>query len=58
MQKLLSDFRRFIDSGSFSCAFGLIFVYGLLPLVSLVFHTFEFCFISTEKRFLTYRFDF
>jgi len=35
MQNLLSKFKRFIDTGYFSCAFGLIFVYGLLPPVSL-----------------------
>jgi len=30
MQNILSDFRVFIDTGYFSGAFGLIFVYGLL----------------------------
>jgi len=35
MQNLFSDFRIFIYTGYFSCAFGLLFVYGLLPLVSV-----------------------
>jgi len=35
MQNILTDFRIFIDTGYFPDAFGLIFVYGLLPLVSL-----------------------
>jgi len=34
MQSLFSELRRFIDIGYyyFSCAFGLIFIYSLLPL--------------------------
>jgi len=35
IQNFLNDFRIFIDTGYFSCVFGLIFVFGLLPLVSL-----------------------
>jgi len=34
-----------------SCAFGLIFAHGLLPLVSLGLSHFQFCFISTEYSF-------
>jgi len=50
--------RRFIDTGYFTCAFGLIFVYLWFVTSSfVVFHTFDICFISTEKRYLTYRFD-
>jgi len=30
-----NHFRLFIDTGYFPCAFGLIFVYDLLTLVSL-----------------------
>jgi len=52
---LRSDFSRFIDTGYFSCAFGLLFYYGLLPLDFWVFHTNHFCFISAEKR---YQFNF
>jgi len=40
MQNLLSDVRRIIDTAYFSCAFGLIFVCGLLPLVSFGSFTF------------------
>jgi len=40
MQDLLSSFRIFIDTGFFSCAFGLIFVHGLLPLFRWVFQIF------------------
>jgi len=41
----------FIDTGYFSCAFGLILVHGLLALVSLGLSHFDLCFISTECRF-------
>jgi len=61
MQNLIVDFRIFIDTEYFSCAFGLIFDPGWLPLFwfgSWVFHIFDLCFISTEYRFLAYRFDF
>jgi len=44
MQNILSDFGIFIDIGYFSCAFELIFVYGLLPLVSLSLSQFLFHF--------------
>jgi len=57
MQNLLSDFRIFFDTEYFSCAFRLIFVHGLLHLVSLALAHFDCYFISTEKLFLTHRFD-
>jgi len=57
MQNHLSDFSRFIDTGYFSYAFGLIFVCGLPPLVSLGLSHFWFSFQFNGKT-LTYRFDF
>jgi len=53
MQNFLSDFK-FIDTAcfSFSFAFGLIFIYGLLPLVSLGLSHFLFLLhFNRKKRF-------
>jgi len=58
IKNLLSDFRRFFDTGYFPCAFGLILVYVFLPLVSLGLSHILFLFHFTSKRFSTYRFDF
>jgi len=49
MQNLLSDFRRFIDTGYSSCVFGLNFVCRLLPLASLGLSHFLFLFHFNRK---------
>jgi len=48
MQNILSDFRIFIDTGYFPGAFGFIFVYALLTLVSLGLS--HVCFLSRCNR--------
>jgi len=54
MQNFLSDFK-FIDTAcfSFSYAFGLIFIYGLLPLVSLGLSHFIFASFQQKKKILS-----
>jgi len=52
MQNLLSDGRRFVATGYFYCVSGLIFVYGLLLIVSLGLSHFWFlCHFNTKKIF-------
>jgi len=49
-QNIFSDFMIFIDTGHFSCAFGLIFVYGLLPLASMSLSLSHLIFVSFQQN--------
>jgi len=51
MQNLLSDFMISIDTGYLSCVLWLIFVHGLLHVLSLALSHFDCCFISAEIFF-------
>jgi len=49
MLNIRSDFMTFTDAGYFCRDFGLIFVHGLLPLVSLVLSHCDF-FVSFQQN--------